>query len=170
METFSRMKRQLDSEPAEMNSDNRKAILGVDFGLRRIGMAICPVNSRMAVGAGWIEATNRRDLVRAISAAARDREASDIVIGKPSANGRDADSVATGANELAEALSRQGFKIHRWDEDFTTSTVLTDIKEHGGRKKTPKGVVDEAAAVLILQGYLDAISSTDEDEPKFGTC
>src|SRR4030042_2418096 len=91
VEMFNRMKQQPDSKPTEMTSDNRKAILGIDFGLRRVGMAICPTDSRIAVGAGWIEASNRRDLVRAITAAAREREAREIVIGKPPISGREAD-------------------------------------------------------------------------------
>jgi len=132
-----------------------KFIMGVDFGLRRVGLAISGPAGAVAVGAGRIEGLTGRALARAIAAAARQRGAQVIVVGAPAASGRDADRVARGADSLSEALEKLGFQVEREVEDFTTATALADRARVGGKSSAGKGWTDEAAAFLILINHLD---------------
>lgn len=136
------------------------AILGVDYGLRRVGLSICDEKQRLAVGAGWLEGLSGRALARAVKAAAVERNAGLVVIGKPPQGARDAEKVISGVNALVVSLMRMGLKVVKWDENFTTATVLADRKRFGGKSSKRKGWIDEAAAILILQDYIDNHRST----------
>ncbi len=131
------------------------AILGVDYGLRRVGLSICFDKQRLAVGAGWLEGLSGRTLARAVKAAAVERNAGLIVIGQPPEDARDADRVTAGADALTASLKRMGLKVVRWNEDYTTAAVLKERRKYGGKSSKPKGWVDEAAAIFILQDYID---------------
>ena len=140
-----------------MNSSDGKGgpVLGVDYGLKRVGLAVSDPERRVAVGAGRLEGLSGRALARAIAAAARSRKAGVIVVGAPPAGSRGHDEVAAGASKLAAALARMGFEVVRCDESYTTAEALAAGRRFGGKLTSTKGWVDEAAAVLILQGYLD---------------
>ena len=126
------------------------ALLGVDFGLKRVGLAFCDGIHKVAVGAGWLEGLSGRSLARAIKAAASQRKIETIIIGKPPDGAREVEKVITGVKALAASLSKMGFKVIWQDEDFTTARALADRKKIGGKSSKPKGWVDEAAAILIL--------------------
>ncbi|MDP8239101.1 MAG: RuvX/YqgF family protein [Candidatus Hatepunaea meridiana] len=131
------------------------AILGVDFGLKWVGLAVCDNRQTIAVGAGWLEDISGRSLARRIRIEAEERLAKTILIGQPPIGARNSERVVAGANILAESLRKMGFEVIRWDESYTTAAVLTDRKRIGGKSSKPKGWLDEAAAILILQGYID---------------
>jgi len=133
------------------------ALLGVDFGLKRVGLAFSDGIHRVAVGAGWLEGLSGRTLARAIKAAARQRKIETVIIGRPPEGAREVEKVIAGVNALAASLSRMGLKVIWQDEDFTTARVLADRKKIGGKSSKPKGWVDEAAAILILQDYIDSV-------------
>ena len=133
------------------------AILSVDFGLKRTGLAVCDENRRAAVGAGWLEGLSGRSLARKIRDEAAKRQIDTILIGDPPAGARDSDKVIEGAEALAEALIGLGFEVMRWNEDFTTASVLADRRKIGGKSSKHKGWIDEAAAVLILKSYIECM-------------
>lgn len=140
------------------NPQVKGPVLGVDFGLNRTGLAVTDENARLAVGIKTIVGKTGRTLARAVADEARLRKIETIVIGKPS-GGRDVDLVINGADNLAETLDRQGFRVVRWDEAFTTSAVLSDRKRIGGKATSGKNWIDEAAAILILNSYIDNMNS-----------
>ncbi len=136
-------------------------IMGVDYGLKRVGLAVCDEGCRVAVGAGWVEGLSGRSLARRIRTEAERRRAKLVVVGQPPSGGRDSSLVAAGAANLAAALERMGIRTERYAEDYTTAAVLADRRKFGGKSHKPKGWVDEAAAILILQGYIDMMKPTD---------
>ncbi len=140
-----------------MNSakGRRGAIFGVDYGLKRVGLAVSDPEGRVAVGAGRLEGLSGRALARAIGAAARSRGAEVVVIGQPSGEGRGHEEVTSGTTALSAALERMGFEVAGWDESYTTAEALAARRRFGGRSSASKGWADEAAAILILQSYLD---------------
>ncbi|MBM4389169.1 MAG: Holliday junction resolvase RuvX, partial [Deltaproteobacteria bacterium] len=50
-------------------------------------------------------------------------------------------------------------RIIEWDERFTTSQVLTSLKKSGVKTGSKRDVIDQSAAALILQSYLDGINA-----------
>lgn len=130
-------------------------VLGVDYGLKRVGLAVSDPARRVAVGVGVIEGLQGRALARAIVNSASERRVSEIVIGSPSGTGRDGGAVKQGADDLAQTLTRMGIKVERWNEDYTTATALSDRKRVGGKRNVRRGWEDEAAAIFILQDFLD---------------
>ncbi len=137
-----------DSEPG--------AILCVDFGLKRVGLAVTDPRRRTAVGAGCIEGLSGRSLARAVRAEAAKRGVKVILIGQPPQGARGVEPVIRGADALAEASRRFGLEVIRWDESYSTSEALAARRTYGGKSRAGRGWIDEAAAVLILRSYLDA--------------
>lgn len=129
------------------------ALLGVDFGLKRVGLAVCDPEGRVAVGAGRIEGSNGKALILKIVKQARDRGVVGIVVGKPTST-RGNEDVTEGAARLAEALVKYGFNVTTWSEAYTTAEALTARKHFGGKKSSDKSWTDEAAAIILLQDYL----------------
>ena len=142
------------------------AILGVDFGFKRVGLAICDPNRRLAVGLETLHGLSGRSLARAIRFIARQRNVHSVVIGhpclffQPTENDDTFYNVIDGIERLTLALKQMGFEVILWDEACTSSAVLSVRKrwKHitrigSGSKK--EGWVDAAAASLILQSYLD---------------
>jgi putative Holliday junction resolvase len=80
------------------------------------------------------------------------------VIGLPLLLSGDEGTAARSAREFAERLSRRlpGLSVELWDERLTTVEVERMLIAADVRRKKRKQVVDKLAAVLILQGYLDA--------------
>lgn len=129
-------------------------LLGIDYGLKRTGLSVCDREGRVAVGAGWLEGLNGRKLTESISAAAQQRGAVGCVIGQPAAT-RGNEDLMKQVDSLATSLEATGLNVVRQPESFTTASALAARKYYGGKKSAGKGWTDEAAAVLILQDYLD---------------
>ena len=139
--------------------ENSGAIIGVDFGLKRVGLAVCDPERRTAVGAGWLDGISGRSLLRRIKTEAEKRGVVTIVIGCPAGSGRDVDEVRQGVFDLAAGLEKTGFQVILRDEGYTTFAVMRERKRIGGKSSKPRGWIDEASAVLILQDYLDSLES-----------
>lgn len=129
-------------------------LVGVDFGLKRVGLAICDPEGRVAVGGGRIEGLHGGALTLAVVAAARIRGAQGIVVGEPALT-RGNESVIKGALRLGKALQDEGFEVAIWPESYTTAAAHAARRHYGGVSRTGKGWVDEAAAVVLLQDYLE---------------
>lgn len=131
-------------------------ILAVDYGLKRVGLAISDPHGRVAVGAGILVGLTGRALARAVMVAARERNAKSILVGEPPEGAREVEEVIAGANKLSEYLASKGFPVYRIDEDYTTAVALASRKAIGGKGKRTKKWIDEAAAIIILQRFLDS--------------
>jgi len=138
------------ADPVVLNG----VLLGVDFGLKRAGLAICDREGRVAVGAGRIEEKTPGALAQSIHRAASERMVAGIVLGLPSAT-RGNEELLERVQRLAESLAAGGFAVTYWLERFSTASALADRKFYGGKGKGAKEWADEGAAVIILQDYLD---------------
>ena len=130
-------------------------VLAIDPGERRVGLA---VSDPLGITAQGLDTFDRRggDLIAHIEGIAREYEITLIVVGNPlSMSGRDSEGSAL-ARALAEALhTRLSLPVELWDERLSSAEAHRVLK--GSR--VDKGTVDRLAAVIILQGYLDAHSS-----------
>ena len=130
-------------------------VLGLDLGQSRIGVAISDPARRVAVPFGTIR-TGAPEDVKAIAALVREHEVTAIVVGHPlSMTGRSG-AAADHAEKFAEALRGfLGVPVHLQDERLSTVQAERDLAAQGLRGRERREVVDQAAATLILQAYLD---------------
>lgn len=130
--------------------------LGLDIGEARIGVAVSDPSGILATP---VETVRRGpgDLDR-IAALVAEHEAIEIVVGLPrSLSGREgpaASRIREVASELETRVS--GIPLRFVDERFTTVTAERVLREQGRKGARRRAVVDQAAAVVILQHALDA--------------
>jgi putative Holliday junction resolvase len=137
----------------------RRRILGIDLGRARIGVAVSDELGMLAHPVETIPANT--DAARRIAEIVREKDAEKVIVGLPRhMNG----SVGTGATEaLAFAKKLQALlpcEVMTWDERLTTTAANRALRESGRRARDSKGVVDQVAAQMILQGYLDSLPGT----------
>ncbi len=136
---------------------NTGRVLAIDFGTRRVGLAVSDELGIIASGAGTIE--NGDDLLQRLQALMTERAIGTVIIGLPltlrGEHGSSAEMVEKFADQLREAVPQP---VHLIDERFTSSIAERTIRDMGvGKKKRrDKGKIDEIAAIVLLQGYLDS--------------
>ena len=132
-------------------------VLGLDLGQSRIGVAISDPERRLAVPFGTIRTGAPEDL-KAVAAIVREQQVSAIVVGHPLSMSGRAGEAADHAEKFAEALRRfLGLPVHLHDERLSTVQAERDLAARGLRGRERREVVDQTAAMVILQAYLDAV-------------
>lgn len=135
-------------------------IMGLDFGSRTVGVA---VSDALCLTAQPYETIVRksenklRQTLARIEAIAAAEEVGTIVLGLPKhMNGTEGER-AEKTKEFQEMLARRsGLPVVLWDERLTTVAAERVLMESGVRREHRKEFVDQIAAAMILQGYLDA--------------
>ncbi|EGG35326.1 Holliday junction resolvase RuvX [Paenibacillus sp. HGF5] len=134
-----------------------KKIMGLDYGDRRIGVAISDVFGWTAQGVEVIERRRDEGELDRIAALVKDNEVGEIVVGLPKnmngTIGPRGEICMEFANTLRESLS---LPVHLWDERLSTVSAERTLLEADVSRKKRKQVVDKMAASLILQNYLDS--------------
>ena len=129
--------------------------LGIDPGDARIGVATSDPSGFLATP---VETVRRGSGdVRRIAQLVAELEAVEVVVGLPrSLNGSEGPAAAK-ARELASRLARRvaPVPVRLCDERLTTVSAESILREQGRRGARRRAVVDQAAAVLILQNALD---------------
>lgn len=133
-----------------------EVVLGLDVGEARIGLAVGTLGSRLAFGRGYLKRSSLANDVRAICAKAAEVGASRLVVGLPQRTDGKPSRQAARTRAFAEALRAAGLVVDFEDERFTSQLATRQLQARGlpKRKRQEKGLVDEAAAVLILESYL----------------
>ena len=133
-------------------------LLGVDWGERRIGIALSDENQVIASPLTTLtRRSGKRFPFRPLLALLKDHAAVGVVIGLPLASdGSEGEAARTVQALGAEIRSRSELPVHYWDERFTTARVLRSVREMEGKTRDRKEDVDAMAAALVLQQYLDA--------------
>ncbi|MCG3148308.1 MAG: putative pre-16S rRNA nuclease [Verrucomicrobiae bacterium] len=126
-------------------------VLAVDQGAKRIGLAISDETGTIAQSIGYV--TSIVELLRV----AGEREAGKILVGLP----RRLDGSASPQTERVEAFiatlkEATTLPVVKWDERLTTAQATRVLLEGNVRRKDRKEKVDQLAAQLMLQSYLDA--------------
>jgi putative pre-16S rRNA nuclease len=132
-------------------------IMGLDVGDVRIGVA---VSDALGITAQAVTTLKRRGLDSDLCElkALFDKYAADkVVVGYPLNMDGTIGSQADKVKAFAEALSlRLGLSLVLWDERLTTAEARKVLIGGGMRREKRKGVIDQMAAMLLLQSYLDA--------------
>ncbi len=131
--------------------------LALDVGTKRIGIAVSDELGLIAQPVLTLEVhRNRRDDLRSIARLARRYAVSGIVIGNPLHLSGDESPRALKTKQFASELAElSGLPIHLWDERLTTRQAHEILYEAGHAREEHKKVVDQVAATLILQSFLD---------------
>lgn len=129
-------------------------ILGIDFGQSRIGLAISDELRLLAHPLETILAGN--DAVKRIAKIVREKKIDNIVVGTP----RNMDGTfGAAANEVLKFVEQLRAivpcEVTTWDERLTTVAAHRALREAGKKTRATRGYVDQVAAQMILQGYLD---------------
>jgi putative Holliday junction resolvase len=141
-------------------STDRGRLLAIDYGERRVGLAISDPTGTIASPAGAIlRRAGKRPPVAEIVRRAQALEARGFVIGLPLDGNGDETPRCAEARVVAGELSRRtGLPVEFIDERYSTATALRAIREMGGSSKDRKSDVDSLAATVILQQALQRAS------------
>jgi len=141
-------------------STDRGRLLAIDYGERRVGLAISDPTGTIASPAGAIlRRAGKRPPVAEIVRRAEALEARGFVIGLPLDGNGDETPRCAEARVVAGELSRRtGLPVEFIDERYSTATALRAIREMGGSSKDRKADVDSLAATVILQQALQRAS------------
>ncbi len=131
--------------------------LGLDVGTVTIGVAISDPLGMFAQPVRTLRRTGRKADVAELAELVREREVSRIIVGLPLRMDASEGDSAREARRMAEALGAalEGVTIVLQDERFSTAEAERALIEGNVRRSKRKQVIDQVAAVLILQSYLD---------------
>ena len=139
----------------------KRRILGVDFGRARIGVAISDELGLLAHPVETVPAGAKA--AKRIEQIAREKEVERVVIGLPRhMDGRIGESATEVLAFVEKLRSMLPCPIVTWDERLTTSAANRALRESGQKTRTTRGIVDQVAAQVILQGYLDGLQCGGE--------
>ncbi|OAB34094.1 Holliday junction resolvase RuvX [Paenibacillus glacialis] len=134
-------------------------IMGLDYGDRKIGVAVSDMFGWTAQGLEVIERRREGIEFERITALVREHDVAEIVVGLPKnmdgTVGFRGDICMEFADKLKEILN---LPVHLWDERLTTVSAERTLIEANVSRKKRKQVIDKMAASLILQNYLDSKS------------
>lgn len=134
----------------------RGRLLAIDWGDRRIGLAVSDPSGTIASPAGFLlRRAGKRPPIAELVRRGTELEVEGYVVGLPlDQNGDDTPRALEARGIAAELTKRTGLPARMVDERFTTAAALRAIREMGGDMRGRKGDVDAIAATLLLQHAL----------------
>ena len=144
--------------PAAVPPSSGRRVLGVDVGTVRVGVALSDVTGTLASPLETLRrAKDASDLDR-LAALVAEHEVTEVVVGEPvhlsGASGASAEDAANYAQELADRIP--DVPVILIDERLSTVTAASHLREGGIDSRKQRAVIDQAAAVVILQQFLDS--------------
>ena len=142
-------------------------VMGLDYGSKTVGVAISDPLGLTAQGVEtiWRKQENKlRQTLARIEELISEYQVERIILGYPKNMNNTIGERALKSLEFKEKLEgRTGLPGVMWDERLTTAEAERTLMETGVRRENRKQYLDQMAAVLILQGYLDRISMNKEE-------
>ena len=133
-----------------------KRSLGIDLGDARVGVAISDELGMLAHPLETIPVAKVNPMER-IAGLAAERDIGAIVIGMPRNMDGSFGPAAEKAKKFIEELrGKVTCRVISWDERLTTVSAQRQLQEAGRKAKDQRSVIDQAAAIIILQSWLDA--------------
>jgi len=131
--------------------------LGIDVGTVRIGVAVSDPDGILATPVETVRRDSRGAHLRRIASLIDELEIVEVVVGLPRTLADRAGSSALDAIDVAQAIADRiaAVPVRLADERLTTVSAARSLREAGVRAKNQRGMIDQAAAVEILQGWLD---------------
>lgn len=153
----------LPDRPGDPNQDpGRGRRLGIDVGSVRIGVAASDPDCILATPLETVRRDRSGKHIRRLAELVGELEAVEVVVGLPRTLADRTGPSALDAIEMAEALGQRvaPTPVRLADERLTTVSAQRALREAGVRAKEQRAVIDQAAAVAILQSWLDQRRAT----------
>jgi len=140
-------------------------ILGVDWGERRVGLAVSDPSGTIASGLETLSVRSAEDAVERVAAVALAEEVERVVVGLPLLMSGARGSAAEAAQSFADALAKRcGLPVATYDERLTSALSARRLRETGVRTGHARKKVDQGAAIALLESYLSRLRSSAERE------
>lgn len=138
---------------------NYKAILGFDFGTKRLGVAVSDLLWLVATSQKTIQRTTFANDIEQIKQIIAAKEVGGIVYGLPlQMDGQEGETAAQVRQFAAEVAKQIDLPYAFWDERLSSKAMESFlIKEVDMSRKRRKKILDSSSAAYILQGFLDAL-------------
>ncbi len=133
-------------------------LLGVDWGEKRIGLALSDPSQTIAQPLAVLtRRPGRRFPMQQLRRLLETHHPVGVVVGLPLAPSGDEGPAAQAAREMGTLIGEKTrLPVTYWDERFTTARVLGAVSEMGGRARERPGDVDRLSATVLLQSFLDS--------------
>ena len=138
-------------------------VLGIDYGDRRIGLAVSDPGAVIACGLPTLKNGGEAEVIAAIRRLVEQYEIAEIVVGLPRNMDDSLGPQAQKTMRFAETLKALGREVRLVDERLTTEQARRAMTEAGLSRGEQHRRVDRVAAQLILQIYLDSSRKTKRD-------
>jgi putative Holliday junction resolvase len=130
-------------------------VLAVDWGERRIGLAVSDPQGLIATGLDTLEVTGADQAAARVAEVAREHEVERVVVGLPLLMSGERGEAAESAERFAALLGRRsGLPVETYDERLTTALSQRRLRETGVRTGHARARVDQGAAIALLESYL----------------
>jgi putative Holliday junction resolvase len=127
--------------------------LGVDYGTKRVGLALCDT---LRITASPHSTVARSGVVEEVMNLVKELDVGTIVVGLPTGLSGDEGMSASEARKLADELgSATGVDVVLVDERYTSRIAESSLLQTGMKRRERREKLDQVAAALILQDYLD---------------
>jgi putative holliday junction resolvase len=141
-----------------MNESNSNRILAIDFGSKRIGLALS--DPLLIFSYAYMTILNDDKLWSNLDQVIKEKEVVKIILGIPYQENGNLSSNAPAILKFKDALAkRYSLEIIEWDESQTSERAREIIIQTvpGKKKRKDKGLVDRGSASIMLQEYLDSL-------------
>jgi putative Holliday junction resolvase len=133
------------------------ACLGLDYGLRRIGIAACDAEASLAFAIGTHVEGRDGSVMEMIAALVTDRSIATIVVGLPLTTAGEEAEMARKARAFADKLAAKfAVEVVMWDERYSSQEADRWLQQASQPSREDR---DALAAEIILQSYLDSLQA-----------
>jgi len=134
--------------------------LAIDFGMRRMGLAVSDALGITAQGLPTLSRTRLDNDLQKIRELTEEYSTEGVIVGNPLGHGGGETTMSRKAAEFAEKLRRRvDCPVVLWDERLTSVQANRALRDSGLTLGKRQRAVDRVAAVLLLQSYLDFLSN-----------
>jgi putative Holliday junction resolvase len=131
-----------------------KRVMAIDLGAARTGVAVSDELGMLAHP--WKTLPGGEASLESVVAAVAEIDPARVLVGLPRNMDGTSGPAAEAALAFAEALrGRVGCPVDLWDERMTTMAAQRALRESGRKARNQRGVVDQVAAQILLQSWLD---------------
>ncbi len=144
----------------DLDYDKLKRILGIDYGKKRIGLAIC--DPLLTFGYPYQTIINDRNLFKNLKQIIQKQNIKKIILGYPNELKKSPTSITKDILTFKDKLIKEyKLEVILWDEKYTSAIAKEKVLQSVNKKskRRDKGLLDQNSAAIILQEYLDEYRS-----------
>lgn len=135
-------------------------VLAVDWGERRVGLAVSDPFGIIATGLETLAVRSPGDAVAQVVACAREVEADRVVVGMPFLMSGERGEAARAAQDFADSLAAAlEIPVETYDERLTSALSQRRLREVGVRTGHARARIDQGAAIVLLESFLSRLRS-----------